>query len=298
MTQLEHVVPADAPRERLDRYLAENVDGFPTRSWARKAIKRGEVTLNDGAAEPQRFVSPGDVIGLSAERRRPRQRYDLDLEVVYEDDHLAVVNKPAGLPVMVARLKTLEHALPGNLQPSALPDALGWPRPVHRLDVPTSGLVVVAKTSSALVHLGRQFEARTVKKRYRALVLNAPPPMGVIESPVEGRPARSRWRTLHTGPCLWVNEVSRVDLWPETGRRHQLRVHLAELGCPVLGDTLHSRGAPVLKHQGLYLAAVELELNHPEDARRLRVELPEPPKFNSFLSREARRWARHHPTEP
>lgn len=295
---LTHTVPPDAPRERLDRYLAENLDGFPTRSWARKAIKRGEVQLNGEEAQPHRYVGPGDALTLMAERRRPRQHYKRDIPVVYEDDWMAVVNKPAGLPVMVARLKTLEHALPDNLQPSTRPDALGWPRPVHRLDVPTSGLVVVAKTAEALVHLGRQFEARAVAKRYRALVLNEPPPMGRLVSPVEGREAASRWRTLHTGPCLHVNEVSRVDLWPETGRRHQLRVHMAELGCPILGDKLHHRGAPVLKHQGMFLAAVELRLAHPEDERPLHVEIEEPHKFGSFMRREARRWARYHAPEP
>ncbi|MCB9761915.1 MAG: RluA family pseudouridine synthase [Alphaproteobacteria bacterium] len=294
----EHVLPPDTVVERFDRYLALHLEGFPSRAWARKAIKRGEILLNGEPAEPSRFLHPGDTLTLLGSRRPPPKIFTCRLDVRYEDDWLAVVDKPAGLVVMANRHRTLEHALPHNLKPSGRPDALRRPRPVHRLDVPTSGLLLVAKTAAAQVHLGKQFEHRQVFKRYGALVVGRPDPAeGTLDAPVGERPALSRYRVAQAGRCLKSEWVSLVDLWPLTGRTHQLRIHMANAGWPVLGDDLYGTPPLVLRGKGLYLCALELAFTHPEDDRPVRVTREVPHKFHSFLDREARRWERYHPTE-
>jgi len=216
----------------------------------------------------------------------------LDLDLVYVDDWLAVINKPAGLVTSGPRRRTLTAALPHNLPTSPRPDAMPRPHPVHRLDARTRGLVVVARTHSANVELSRAFQERPVFKRYRALVGGSLTGEGVVDLPVDGRSARSRWRCISVAQAPVTDTLTTVDLWPETGRKHQLRRHLASLGHPVLGDGLHTESGPVLKGQGLMLAAVQLRLPHPHTGQPLDIEIPEPDKLVTFRQRAATRAQR------
>ena len=109
----------------------------------------------------------------------------------------------------------------------------------------------------------------------------------------DARHAITHYETLVVGDAAAEASLLRCRL--ETGRTHQLRIHMANIGYPVLGDDLHGQRAPVLEHHGLFLAAVQLDLHHPHTGAPMRVEMPEPQKFESFLTREARRWARYHP---
>jgi len=274
---------------RLDRFLERSFEQLPSRASARKAIKRGEVHLNSAPAESSRFIRAGDRVELLASRRRP-QRYDLDLEMLFEDDHVAIGYKPAGIETSGARQRTFEHALPGNLRPSPRPDALIQPRVAHRLDFQTQGLVVCGKTASAHMALGRAFQARTVRKRYRAIVAGRLEGEGRVETPLDGRSALTRWAAIGHTPSLHIGWQTTVDLWPETGRTHQLRRHMAELGHSVLGDTVYCpEDQKLLRGQGLFLAALGLELEHPVTAEPLCIEADEPYRFVSFRVREARR---------
>ncbi len=264
--------------------------GLPSRSQARKMIKRGELLLDGQPVEPSRFVEEGDVLALLRPVKLP-PTWQLELKVVYADDDLAAVHKPPGPVVSGNRFRTVEHALPHNLGPSSAADALVLPRPVHRLDARTSGLLLVARSASALVELGRRFQRREVSKRYRAILSGRLEGEGLVDDPLDERDARTRWRAVRCDPSLHVGWITTVDLFPETGRTHQLRRHMASLGHPVLGDELYTDGR-VLRSQGLFLFAAELRLLHPRTEQPLHLELPEPVKYETFRARERRRHAR------
>ncbi len=293
-----HVVPADAPRQRLDRYACSVFEQLATVSQARKAARRGDLQLDGAPCESSRFVKPGDRIELLRVGRPPPRPFRLALDVLHDDDWLAVVDKPPGLPVSGNQHRTLENALPGNLTPSVAADALDWPRPVHRLDIRTGGLVVVAKSASARATLGEAFQRRRVHKRYRALAVGRLEGGGRVEEPVEGRAATTRYRALAHGRSLRSGWLTDVELEPATGRTHQLRRHLAHLGCPVLGDDLYGIEGQILRGHGLFLRALALRLPHPESGRELAVALPDPPKFARLLAREQRRWERYFAADP
>ncbi len=295
-----HEVPGTAPRLRLDRYAASVFERLPSTAAARKAIKRGEVLLNGEACETSRFVVPGDTLDLLPDSRNLRPAYEIELEVPWQDEHLAVVVKPPGIPVSGNRHRTLEHALPHNLGPSTAPDALPVPGPVHRLDARTGGLVVVARAAGARAALGRMFQQRQVHKRYRALLLGRLEGEGEVHEPLEGREAITRYRAVHHARSLRTNWLTTVELWPVTGRTHQLRRHAAHLGHPVLGDGVYGIPGQVLKHQGLFLWALQVDLPHPVSGEPLCARIDEPAKFESHRAREQRRWERwtaQHPEE-
>ena len=196
------------------------------------------------------------------------------LRILLLDDHLVVVDKPAGMPSVPARTPSDPPDVAAVLAAGAL---AGMPRPeaVHRLDRDTSGLLILARTAPARAALGRAFEAGDVEKAYRALVLGRPPaPDGLIHlplgpdpaapprqrvDPIVGRPATTRWRTI--GGLGLPAGVTAVDLMPVTGRSHQLRVHLAWLGCPILGDRLY--GPPAAAGLRLWLHATRIVFPHP-----------------------------------
>lgn len=269
---------------------------LPSRKGAKKAIERGRILLNGEVVETGRYVQPGDEISLVEKPAELHKTYRLDLEVVYEDDHMAVVCKPAGIPVSGNRFKTVAQALPHNLKPSTCTDALRIPLPVHRLDAPTTGLLLVAKTGSAMVELGRKFADREVRKRYRAVVFGTLTLSGKIDSPVDGKPAQSICAPLCTVPSLRHGSLTLVELEPLTGRTHQLRIHMAGAGHPIVGDAQYGSDANVLKGKGLMLSAVWLTLGHPVfPEREIDLQTALPQKFTSLLEREERRWKKFNP---
>jgi 23S rRNA pseudouridine1911/1915/1917 synthase len=274
---------------RLDRFVLKSFEQMPTRAFARKAIKRGEVSLNGALVESGRFLKVGDEVELLASRRTP-QRYEMDLKVLFEDDHMAVVDKPAGIETSGAKLRVLEHGLLGNLVPSPRIDALPQPRVAHRLDYQTQGLVLCGKTASAHARLGRSFQAREVFKRYRAIVGGRIEGDGQVDIPLDGRSALTRWRATEHTRSLHIGWQTSVDLWPETGRTHQLRRHMASLGHPILGDALYTK-EKLLRGQGLFLCAIALRFPHPVTGEEMTVERDEPHRFVSFRRRETRRWS-------
>ncbi len=288
----EHVVPEGIGAVRLDRYAHGVFEQLATVKQAHKAARRGELLLDGRPCEPSRFLRPGDRIELIRVGRPPPRPYELPLERIFEDDWLAVVVKPPGLPVSAHQHRTLENALPFNLGRSAAPDALAWPRPVHRLDRRTGGLLVVARSARARSALGRMFQERRIHKRYRALAVGRLEGEGSVDTPVEGRSAVTRYLAVEHTRSLRSDWLTSVDLFPATGRTHQLRRHLAELGCPVLGDDLYGIEGKVLRGAGLFLWALELRLEHPVTGEELALSIPEPAKFESHRRREQRRWER------
>ena len=285
------VLTPDHEGARLDAAAMVALE-LPSRNRARKEIKAGRLLLDGATVETSRFVQAGQRLTLHAPPEPPPV-YARAVEVAWIDPHVAVVVKPPGLVVSGNRPDTLERALPFSIPPTDAADPLPWPRPVHRLDARTSGLVLVARSLRAQVALGRALQERRISKQYRAIVAGKLLGEGVVESPVQGREARSRWvarrhvRSLHTG---WMTEL---DLWPATGRTHQLRVHCAALGHPILGDGRYGP-VKVLRSQGLFLTAIALTLDHPITGEPLQIRVDPPPKFATFPAREARRWGSTH----
>ena len=277
---------------RLDHFLAGQKVGV-TRSRLQRLITEGFVLVNGRSARPARKVRAGDTVFLSIP---PPQKLDLlpqllPLDIVFQDENIVVIDKPAGLSVHPGPGhpdRTLVNALLAHC-----PDikGIGWairPGIVHRLDKDTSGLLVVAKTEEAHQDLAAQFKDHSVTKGYLALATGViEPSQGQIDAPIArdprhrkrmavvvgGREARTRYRALEL-----LDGYSLLELYLETGRTHQVRVHLAFLGHPLLGDAVYGKRSPLLGRH--FLHAHHLGFRHPWSG--------EPVEFRSALPDDLR----------
>lgn len=287
-----HTVPDGTPRQRLSDYANGLFAELPSRKAAKKAISRGLFCIDGSVADSGRWVEPGMLITLLDDVPVVQKSFDCPMPVVYEDDYMAVVVKPAGLPVSGNYFHTLQNALPLLLAPSRQIDAMPIPRPVHRLDSPTSGLLAVAKTYSAARILGEQFAEKSAQKTYYAVVCGTTPLQGECRLPIEGLEAHSSYRLAGSARSLRYGTVSLMELVPHTGRTHQLRIHCAHLGWPIYGDTLYGSTDGIVAGKGLFLAACKLSLSHPVTGNALATEMAIPEKFASLFERENRRFVK------
>jgi 23S rRNA pseudouridine1911/1915/1917 synthase len=292
-------VPEALAGLRLDKALARM---FPehSRNRLQKWLKEGQVSLDSHSAKPKQKIWGGERVEIrpqpdpSGAAHRPER---IALDIVYEDDDVLVINKPAGLVV---------HPGSGNWKGTLLnallhhsPQLAELPRAgiVHRLDKDTSGLLVVAKTLRAQTDLVRQLQARTMKREYLALVHGAVRAGGEVSAPL-GRDPRNRTRMAVVAagrPALTrykvVKRFARVSLLEcslDTGRTHQIRVHMQSLGHPLVGDPVYRGGRrsetehALLKRQALH--AAHLEFSHPISGARRRFAAPLPDDFRALLN--------------
>ncbi|MER3319586.1 MAG: RluA family pseudouridine synthase [Allomuricauda sp.] len=212
-----------------------------------------------------------------------KKRLDIPLKVLFEDEHLAAIHKPAGIEVSGNKFKTIANALPQNLQPSKLSDAT-TPQPVHRLDYATTGIVLVGKTSGSIRALNKMFEDKTITKTYYAIAIGKMEHCGTIISEIDGKPSETAYQVMESVPSERFSTLNLVQLHPKTGRRHQLRKHLHGLGHPILGDKDYALENLILKGKGLYLHAYSIEFEHPFTHRPIKIIDDLPEKFRKIFS--------------
>mgnify|MGYP005724867117 CR=1 FL=1 len=286
-----HIVPFEETPIRFVDYAIGIFALTPTKNAVKKAIKRKELYLNGLLAEGGRFVKENDKIELFDLENRSPKHFELDIDILYEDDYLALVNKPSGLLVNGNQFQTLENALVDVLTKSNQADAFGWSKPVHRLDGPTSGLVVFAKTLKAHHLLSKLFEEKKIEKTYTAIVVGTPSERkGVLLSSIQDKHAETHYEVIESFASLRNNSLTHLELRPKTGRTHQLRIHCKTLGHPIVGDKMYGEPGQVLLHKGLFLHAQKLNFTHPFLHQEIKIDTGVPYKFLSFIEREKRRW--------
>lgn len=293
----------ESKADRLDRWLAQQLPDL-SRSRIQKLIEKGNVTLNgDRCPDKKTKVSCGDRIHLTIPETQPLnlQPEAISLDILYEDSHLVIVNKSAGLVVHPApghSSGTLVHALLAHCDDLAGIGGVERPGIVHRLDKDTTGAIVVAKTDLAYHHLQAQIKAKTAQREYWGVVhgimteekgtINAPvgrhpvnrQKMAIIPLEKGGREAVTHWQRLER-----LGNYSLMEFRLETGRTHQIRVHISHLGHPIVGDPVYSSKSAVgVNLSGQALHARRLVLTHPVSGKMIEAIAPLPPEFSKLLS--------------
>ena len=270
---------------RLDKYVVEKCPQL-SRTQVQRLVAQGYITVNGQVTKAGAKLDAGDRVDITVPPPRPLSSEPIPLSIIYEDDDLLVIDKPPGLPVHPAPghpNHTLVNAILSHLP--RLADAGDSLRPgiVHRLDKDASGVMVVAKNSAAQLNLINQFKARSVAKAYMVLVKgHLTPEEGVIEAPIgrdphnrkrmavvaegEGREARTNYHVVK-----YIGDYTLLEVRPETGRTHQIRVHLSAIDYPVVGDSTYGVKSPHLPRQFLH-------------ACRLGFKLPSTGKYVEFTS--------------
>ncbi|MBL7472565.1 RluA family pseudouridine synthase [Robertkochia sediminum] len=279
----DHIVPELHTPMRLQEYGAGIFMAVPTRSALKKAIKKAYVKVNGVKASTATIIRGGEHINLNIPETDDRHaQLELPLKVIYEDEYLAVVHKPAGIPVSGNKFKTIAHALPQNLEISTQPDAT-TPQPVHRLDHPTTGILLVGKTASCIRALNTMFAEKQIIKTYFAVTIGEMTPEGITTAAIDHQPARSDHKVMASVPSERFGHLNLVRLSPHTGRTHQLRKHMLSIGNPILGDQTYFHDNLILKGKGLYLHAWSLRFEHPMTGETLYLEDPLPQKYKKIF---------------
>ena len=291
---------ADQTGERADQFLARSVEGL-TRSAAQKLLEQGAVTAGGRALKKNAKLETGTELSLSLPDPEPIDvtPQDIPLDVVYEDEDVIVINKPVGLVVHPAPGHpdgTLVNALLYHCGDS-LSGINGQLRPgiVHRIDRDTSGLIIAAKNDAAHLALSAQLQDHSLARTYEAIVVGGlREDSGTVDAPIarhkidrkkmavdpEGRRAVTHWEVLGR-----YRGYTHIRCRLETGRTHQIRVHMASIGHPLLGDTVYGSKKPVPGLAGQCLHARALTFRHPRTGEPVTVTCPLPDWFQAQLDR-------------
>lgn len=279
-----HHISSLVHRKRLSDYQTEYFLTIASKSALKKAIKKDLIFLNGEIGKSYDYVDNGDIIEIyKVDSLIDNQRIDLKLEILYEDDYLAVIYKPAGIVVSGNRHWTIQNALANNLKFSSQKDALKRPEPIHRLDYPTSGALLIGKTSELVIKLNQMFKEKVIQKTYHAVAIGHIKDEGSIELEIDGKPSKTLYKVLEKVPSPKFEYLNLVELQPHTGRKHQLRIHLSEIGYPILGDLEYGKDGFILKGKGLYLHASLLSFIHPKTGEIVAVKTELPKKFKKLF---------------
>ena len=277
-------VPPLEMKVRLSDIQAGTFKTIHSRKAFKNAIKQGLIKLNSCTAFTADYISGGEIIEIyKSNKPTTKPAIDLKIDVIYEDDYLAIVNKPAGMVVSGNKKWTLENSLSGNLKPSTQKDSLPCPEPIHRLDFPTSGALLIGKTAQSIIVLNKLFEEREIQKTYYAVTIGSIADHGQIETPIESKAAITEFKIIESIESPRFGYLNLTELKPQTGRRHQLRIHMASLGNPILGDTKYGQDGLVLKGKGLYLQSSSLKFKHPITDETIHAKIALPKKFKKLF---------------
>lgn len=301
---IELAVPEEGTGERIDRFLAYSLETSLSRTYLQKLIKEGKLTVNGLTVKPNYCLRTDDQIILLIPEpdELDLKPYNMPLEILYEDDDLAVINKPAGLIVHPGAGEwdhTLVNVLLYHLKNLSSIGGTVRPGIVHRLDRETSGLMVVAKNDKAHIFLSEEFAGRRVNKIYQTITCGIPREShALIDQPIGrhpqyrqkmtiiegGRDARSEYWTEKSWQTLTGN-FSHLKVAIYTGRTHQIRVHLASIGAPVVGDPVYSKSAAKFDVPYLLLASTTLEFTHPTSGERVSFSIDLPEHMKDFITK-------------
>ncbi|WP_413161879.1 RluA family pseudouridine synthase [Capilliphycus salinus ALCB114379] len=290
-------------QQRLDRWLSENLENL-SRSRIQTLISEGQITVNQRVCTSKKLtLKPGDYIEVRIPPNQPLEleAVNIPLDILYEDEHLIIINKPAGLVVHPSAghaNDTLVNALLAHCDTLAGIGGVERPGIVHRLDKDTTGAIVVAKTDLALQNLQQQIKAKTAKRQYLGVVYGSPKTeFGTIEQPIGrhpvdrkkmaivpvekgGRNAVTHWQIQER-----LGNYTLILFTLETGRTHQIRVHCNVMGHPIVGDLNYSSGRSVgVNLSGQALHAWKLKLQHPVTGDWIEAIAPLPEEMNTLLN--------------
>ncbi|MBV9270417.1 MAG: RluA family pseudouridine synthase [Candidatus Eremiobacteraeota bacterium] len=287
---MQHVVTPEEAGKRADLVVA-HVSGF-SRSLVRDAIERGDVRVNGTAVKGSHALAEGDTVEFDLYERAPivAEAEAIDVPIIYEDNDVIVVDKPAGMvthPAHGATSGTLVNALLAYV--NTLPGDPLRPGLIHRLDRDTSGLLVVAKNDEMLSALGKAMKARNIRREYLGLAVGSPThAAGTLDGPIgrdpgnrlkytivsDGKPAVTHYEVIeqlrHASECIFRLE---------TGRTHQIRVHMAALGHPIVNDPVYGKHDPRFPLPGQALHAWRLSFRHPRSGREMEFQADPPPEY-------------------
>ena len=292
------IVEKEEENKRIDSYLSEKNEDL-SRVAIQRLISEEKVKVNDKKVKPSYKVQENDEITLEEEQPKEisLKAQNIPLEIIYEDDDIIAINKPKGMVVHPANGNpdgTLVNAIMAICKDS-LSGIGGEIRPgiVHRLDKDTSGIIVVAKNDKAHINLSEQIKNHEVKKTYIAIVRGVVKEnQATINMPIgrsekdrkkmavtkKGKEAITHFKVLKRFEDYTVLEVN-----IETGRTHQIRVHLAQIGYPIIGDSVYSKGSNIWGIEGQCLHAISLKFHHPVTGKEMFIEAPLPEYFDNLI---------------
>ena len=298
----KELIVNEEEKERLDIYISNKIPDL-SRMAVKRLLEEGKITVNGNIVKASSKVSINDKISIEIDEPKETkiEAQNIPIDVIYEDDDIIVVNKPKGLVVHPANGNpdgTLVNAIMAICKDS-LSGIGGELRPgiVHRLDKDTSGLLIVAKNDKAHINMSEQIKNREVKKTYIALVRgNIPEDSATISMPIgrsskdrkkmavrkDGKEAITHFKVIGRYTTNKGN-YSLLEIKIDTGRTHQIRVHMAEIGYPVIGDEVYSNGKNEFGVHGQCLHAKKLEFKHPITGKNISLEAPLPEYFENII---------------
>lgn len=284
--------------ERIDSYLARELDEV-SRTYVQKLIKDNYITVNDKSVKPKYIVKEGDniVVKLPEPKKLEITAEDIPIDIVYEDDDIAVINKPQGLVVHPAPGNysgTLVNALLYHMNSLSTINGVIRPGIVHRIDKDTSGLLVIAKNDFAHRVLSEGLKNHSIKRVYNALVYgNIKEDSGTINAPIGRHPVErkkmavtehnSKYAITHFNVLERYGKYTFIEARLETGRTHQIRVHMSYINHPVVGDPIYSNGKNEFGLKGQLLHAKEIGFKHPRSGEYMEFDTDLPEYFNEII---------------
>ncbi len=297
-------VPEDNSNERIDIFLAGALELNMSRSYVQKLIKKEHVLVNGQGVKQNYRVKTDDLVTVTIPEpeKLELEPEKIPLQVLFEDTHLAVIRKPAGMVVHPGNGNwehTLVNALLYHLEGLSSIGGVARPGIVHRLDRDTEGLMVIAKNDTAHQKLTSDFAQRRVYKEYTTIINGKPHhDKGIIDRPIGRHPKYGHKMTVIPTGKEAITEYELAQIWHtrdgvfsrlkviiRTGRTHQIRVHCASLGLPVVGDPIYSKKAARFRVDHLLLAAVTLSFDHPASGEKLKFSIDIPGHMQKFMNR-------------